>query len=219
MNNWNKEVVESLEVNAFYHNGKPLQRESDNYLIEIIREETEKGSKILDYASGTGRFLHLLMQECVSTLYTGYDSSPDMVEKAKEKFPENIFINDLEGKTFDVAVNIDMLQHSTDLKSFVGKMKEVLKVSKKVLFHFWYEDHFKYQEIGLKGEVFPEIFPSPVNIINDILPEFSEHKVKVKLFPNCQPYKTAVIVVEQDALPEIEEVKAEVKEEKKAKKK
>jgi SAM-dependent methyltransferase len=222
-NVWTDEVVNSLESNAFYNQGKPLFRASDKYIIEILREETEKGSAILDFACGTGRLLHLLMQECVLADYSGYDSSEAMIDKAHDKFPDDFFTNDFPNKVFDVVVNIDMLQHSEDLEVFKEKIKKVLTTGKKAIFHFWYKPDDFYQEISVNGVTFPEIFPSPATIINDISEVFEKSKYKIKLFPNEQPYKTCVIVVSQDVVSVADVEKTEVqvteKTEKKTKKK
>jgi SAM-dependent methyltransferase len=194
---WSKNIVELLEQNAFYNNGQPLKRESDVFILDILKEESAKGSTILDYACGTGRLYDLLKAENVPVIYSGYDSSEDMIEKAKEKFPDAIFTNKVPDKVFDVVVNIDMLQHSETMDEFKAKMKDVLATGKKVIFHFWYKDFQDFQWVGLDTERFPEIFPNPAVIINELLYQFGEASARLMLFPNCQPYKTAVIVVNQ----------------------
>lgn len=197
MNIWPTEVVESLENNAFYNQGEPLKRESDIFIIEILKNEIENGKSILDYACGTGRLYDLLKREGLTPLYTGYDSSESMIKKAKEKFPDIQFTNKVPSKKADVIVNIDMLQHSDSFDDFKNKAKDISGLAKKVIFHFWYKDTYSEQQIAIKGNEFNEVFPSPANIINDIMPLFDDHNIIVKLFPDCQPYKTAVIVAER----------------------
>lgn len=197
MNIWPTEVVELLENNAFYNQGEPLKRESDIFIIEILKNEIENGKSILDYACGTGRLYDLLKREGLTPLYTGYDSSEGMIKKAKEKFSDVQFTNKLPSKKTDVIVNIDMLQHSDSFEDFKNKAKDISGLAKKVIFHFWYKDKYEEQQIAIKGNEFNEIFPSPANIINELMPLFDDHNITVKLFPDCQPYKTAVIVAER----------------------
>lgn len=197
MNIWPTEVVELLENNAFYNQGEPLKRESDIFIIEILKNEIENGKSILDYACGTGRLYDLLKREGLNPLYTGYDSSEGMIKKAKEKFSDVQFTNKVPSKKADVIVNIDMLQHSDSFEDFKNKAKDISGLAKKVIFHFWYKDIYSEQQIAIKGNEFNEIFPAPANIINDLMPLFDDHNITVKLFPDCQPYKTAVIVAER----------------------
>ena len=197
MNIWTNEVIDSLENNAFYWQGEPLKRESDIFIINLLKDEIAAGKIILDYACGTGRLYDLLKREGLEPVYIGYDSSEGMIRKAKEKFPDAQFSGKVPSKKADVIVNIDMLQHSDSFEDFKNKAKELSGLAKKVIFHFWYKETYLEQQIVIKGNEFNEIFPAPANIINDIMPLFDEHNITVKLFPDCQPYKTAVIITEK----------------------
>ncbi len=91
---WTKQVVEHLEKNAFYKGGDrktPLARDCDRYINDYLRQGFKEGYSLIDFACGTGRLRDLNGVNQYS--YTGYDSSPEMIKLAKEKFPDICFID------------------------------------------------------------------------------------------------------------------------------
>lgn len=220
--NWDKkEVVEALENNAFYNkdykNGF-LFRESDNTVLEHIKENFIKDKVLLDFACGTGRLVNVLKAngiELTKNNYLGFDYTPAMVEKAKEKFPELNFtsnIKDIENnKNIYMLVNIDMLQHSESLEEIKNNIEKLSKIANKSVFHLWYKNNDEYKPIELQGNIFHEYFPSPESL-TDILPNKDFH-IDLKLH-KCNAsekfdrsfYKCAVIKLEKKTITVLNEL-------------
>ena len=202
---WTKEVVEYLENNCFHQNGKVLVRESDmvyqgkidDLIKNHLRDKSEDGSiKVLDFGCGTGRQLELNNYSYENNEYIGHDKSKEMIEKAKEKFPNNQFSDldpfALNPDMIDLLISNDVLQHTKNLDEFTNIITEMLLISNNVICHCWYEGQEKYQKISLAGEFFDEFFVDPVKLENYFNEVLKEYDFDIMKFPNQKPYKCLV---------------------------
>lgn len=69
------------------------------------------GASILDIGCGTGDFFDFLEQQRISADYTGFDISPVMVERCRERFPNAKFVSGdflgwIPDRTFDYTIAI-----------------------------------------------------------------------------------------------------------------
>ena len=100
-----------------------------------LAEYVKNGDKVLDIGCGNGRFLYALQNKKAE--YYGIDSSEEMIERAREKFPDAEFLRadalDLpfENNSFDKIISMAVLHHipSNDLRS--DFMREAYRVLKK----------------------------------------------------------------------------------------
>lgn len=202
---WTKEAVEFLENNCFHQNGKVLIRESDNaYQGKIddliknhLRDKSEDGSiKVLDFGCGTGRQLELNNYSYENHEYIGYDKSKEMIEKAKEKFPNNQFSDlnpfALNSDMIDLLISNDVLQHTKNFEAFKDLLEEMLLISNNVICHTWYEEEEKHQVVTLAKEKFDEFFVDPVKLEEYFKSELKEYDFDIIRFPNEKPYKCLV---------------------------
>lgn len=70
-----------------------------------------EGASILDIGCGTGDFFDFLKQQGINADYTGFDISPAMVERCRERFPDAKFVSGdfldwISDRTFDYTVAI-----------------------------------------------------------------------------------------------------------------
>ena len=135
---WKQRINEAKGHNneyIFYQVGSDKWSEINNIHREIISNEEVKG-KVLDAGCGTGRLSEWFDD------YVGVDFSPDLLEIAKEDYPDKKFIKaDLKklpfGKDeFDWAVCCsiqDMVLRDSGLEEWKLMREELLRVAKRVL--------------------------------------------------------------------------------------
>ena len=80
VNDWNADEVKRAEQ-TWGHIFHP-------YTIDLFRFALANGDSYLDLGCGFGRFLEFLMDHKIEPDYIGYDSSPAMIERIRERFPE-----------------------------------------------------------------------------------------------------------------------------------
>jgi len=112
----------------------------DRKIVELmIRNARKTGGSVLDVGCGTGR----LAGEFDSDRYIGVDISPILVQVAMERFPDHIFMvmnakrMEFDDKSFDNVVCGGVLPHMPSEKVAVNIIKEMVRVTKKLLQITW----------------------------------------------------------------------------------
>ena len=105
---------------------------------KILERETNEGDRVLDAGCGYGRWAELFDP----ATYVGIDFSPDLIQMAKEDFPDyNFQVGDLrklkfKDKTFDVAFCVsikEMIINNCGQEMWDEMEDELRRVAKKVL--------------------------------------------------------------------------------------
>jgi SAM-dependent methyltransferase len=93
INNWNEKEVKRAET-TWGHTFPEYTKDMYNFA-------TSKGSSFLDLGCGFGRFLEYLLDVKLEPDYIGYDSSPVMIDRIRERFPEyftRVFVHNITDK-------------------------------------------------------------------------------------------------------------------------
>ena len=122
---WTVHAEQQWEAN------KPLSGVSDSFVAQMLREQTEDVTKVLDLGCGSALWRHLFDDYD----YTGADQNERMIHYAKKRFPEDKFVVtngmslDLEDESFDLVFTSAVLQHNRhpDKKLVVGEIVRVLR--------------------------------------------------------------------------------------------
>lgn len=208
MSLWHKQMVEHLESNCFHNrNGEVLERKSDKYYNLIVSKylarelttiDNEYPISVLDFGCGTGRQLELNL--IPKENYTGFDSSIEMIEKARNKFPKHTFISDkkdLENKCFDLVLCNDVLQHVSSIDEFKSLLKELASFGNYLVLHFWYTEEPSSKPLATKifNTVYPEFFISKKDLeeilLDDSFIKYSD--IELNYFDKQKPYKCCVL--------------------------
>lgn len=80
LNNWSEQSVKRAE--------KVWGSNFPKYTVAMFDAIIGGGKSYLDLGCGFGRFLQYLLKKVPDADYVGYDSSPAMVERIKERFPD-----------------------------------------------------------------------------------------------------------------------------------
>lgn len=112
----------------------------DRKIVELmIKSAKEIGGTILDVGCGPGR----LAREFGSDRYTGIDVSPQLVKVAMERYPDHRFLvmnaekMNFKDMSFDNAVCGGVLPHMPSEKVAINIIKEMVRVTKKLLQITW----------------------------------------------------------------------------------
>jgi ubiquinone/menaquinone biosynthesis C-methylase UbiE len=136
-------------------------RESDFKTVEFIIKTAniKDSSRILEIGCGTGNNLKLIKKLTKAELW-GIDSSKGMLEKAKEKCEDAIFIEDdavqlskIEDGLFDVVYMVDVIHHIKDIDTMFQNIKRILKPNCPVIIFSDSHEHIKNR---LTTKYFPE---------------------------------------------------------------
>jgi SAM-dependent methyltransferase len=92
-----------------------------------------RNAKILDLGSGLGDFYGFLKENDIAVDYTGYDLSPDLVNIAKEKFPDAKFeVRDIQTEgipeKFDYIVSSQTFNFKLENESNMDLVKACLRI-------------------------------------------------------------------------------------------
>lgn len=88
---------------------------------------------ILDMYSRTGDSIKYLTAQCDDIKIIGTELSEGMIIRAKQKYPENMFVHasphnlPYKDESFDVVLSLESLEHVTDPYIFLLEIKRVLK--------------------------------------------------------------------------------------------
>lgn len=129
-------VVEAYDIWAANYDSQPgnLMLDLDELVFSNLSSGISlKGKKIADIGCGTGRHWQKIFNQNPSGL-AGFDVSPGMLAKLKEKFPtadthtitDNHF-DDIENNTFDAIVSTLTIAHINDLEEALTAWCRILK--------------------------------------------------------------------------------------------
>lgn len=125
------EVVEDYDENRFEDYGW-RKKYFDIFERGCVTKWIQPGS-VLDVGCGTSRFGFIKN-------YTGVDFSEPMLEKAREKYPENQYQKSdarnlpFEDNSFDNVISTRLLMHIDDWKEAVEEMHRVCKPGGRIIF-------------------------------------------------------------------------------------
>lgn len=122
------------------------------YILSLFEKFDIKPSLLLDVACGTGEFSKEFSQKGIDVI--GTDISPEMLSKAREKCPENLFLLqsaeelDLYGTVDGAVCLMDSLNHITDYEVLKKAFKKIsLFLEPQRLFVFDINTIYKHKEI------------------------------------------------------------------------
>jgi len=198
INNWDKKVVKQLEKN--------WNKNINGWSISAFFLASSLGAKFLDLGCGTGRFLKYLQDDCLLDFeYTGIDSSLEMVNFAREKFPKlsitknficddilNLEIDRYKRLRYDVILCNEVFQHlleNDQIKALenISKLKvkhNIVTIQTPVSSDLQPTANFpsKVELCSLKGQKFINNIQDSVKFENMIMNTFSDNKIKIKNF-------------------------------------
>ncbi|MCK5590399.1 MAG: glycosyltransferase, partial [Candidatus Pacebacteria bacterium] len=169
-----KDIIdEVLEGEGIYNSGEyaqknPTWHEEDapwkiKKIIKVIDDEfidaIDEDVQLIDVGCGTGQILkgiyQFLEMKNIKTVAIGFDFSEEIIEKAKQNFPEGDFrcakFDQTLGKAKDskqIVLLIDILEH---LENPVELLKQVKKTCDYAICHLPLEDNFEVNHRRLKG--------------------------------------------------------------------
>lgn len=145
VNNWSDNTAKWLDDNCF----KNRFTKSEKFIVDRIKEAIKdldiNNVHITDFGCGTGRLIEILKKEIPEfnlKNYLGIDTSEAMLKLAKQKYPNESFLN-LDSNTFpifdndkfDILVSLDVLQHQDKPIEFINKL---ISLNPDMLFiEFW----------------------------------------------------------------------------------
>lgn len=203
---WTQQYASYIEENIFYNkNGEVLERKVDSFLLEEIKKDILEDQTIsfLDFGCGTGRLLSLFEKKEINIKnYFGYDTSLGMLEKALNKFPNNLFDLDLLQEKFDIVVSLDVLQHQNSLEEIKELANKIVNLAeKKAYLVFWLSnDNYYNKPVTVQKSTFNEHFLTlgqcKFNLFNELKKDFD---IKHEVF-NEDPYKTCVFIFNRKSI-------------------
>jgi ubiquinone/menaquinone biosynthesis C-methylase UbiE len=126
---WNDKAGTLESSRILFHN--------DDYLEFLATKvwRIDKPSRVVDFGCGYGRFGQMLMPYFPKgSTYTGFDQSPDLIERAREIFGDkaefsvgSVHEAPFADDSFDVAISQAVLTHIPDP---VGAIKEMIRVTR-----------------------------------------------------------------------------------------
>ena len=127
---------EHIKINPFdIHPGEWADENFDHHMDAF---DPYVSGKVLDYGCGDGQFSQRILPRC-DQVY-GVDVSKSVIERAKKRFPEPMFlVIDPEKELpfpdgfFDTICAIDVMEHLLDTESVLFEFNRVLKPDGKVL--------------------------------------------------------------------------------------
>ncbi len=120
-----EDVADSYDEHRFTGGGEVLDAKEKNTLLSLIDPE---GKKVLDIATGTGRFAELLSEKGADVV--GLDASKEMVVQNKVESLQGDALNlPFKDKCFDVSTSMRFI-HLLDPEDISDFVKEVERVTK-----------------------------------------------------------------------------------------
>jgi len=158
-----------------------------------------KEISILDYGCGNGRLYQWLLENITAFKYTGYDQSENLIEIAKEKYPEAEFSSELPNKRFDVVVCFAVFHHFPTDSLIRKEARKIAKYvaddgillitgwdfdseyAKKALHH---ENPQKLAEVASQYKLEPEELLSEMDHNDFFIPWKNEYYRYIRKFPS-----------------------------------
>jgi ubiquinone/menaquinone biosynthesis C-methylase UbiE len=187
-----REVVEAYDIWAEDYDAQPgnLMMDLDELLFaKILATIDIKNKQVADIGCGTGRHWAKIFENSPAGL-TGFDVSPGMLAKLKEKFPaakthtitDNHF-STIEDKTYDVIVSTLTVAHIENLEEALNAWCRILKQQGDIIITDFHPDAlafggkrtFKHQDtlIAVRNFVHPTarikeiLLKNGFNLINE----------------------------------------------------
>lgn len=174
-------VVEAYDIWSANYDAQPgnLMLDLDDLVFSnLVTGISLAGKNIADIGCGTGRHWQKILKEKPSAL-AGFDVSPGMLAKLKEKFPmadthvitDNHF-SEVEGNTFDIIVSTLTVAHISDLDEAIKAWCRILKDNGDIIITDFHPDAlaiggkrtFNHHKI----QIAVENYVHPVNTILEI---------------------------------------------------
>lgn len=153
-------------------------KENRKKIINYIKNNFNKNTKILDIGCGSGILIKELEQEGFNNLY-GIDPSSEMIKQSINKcdkaifkigFAENIEYPD---NYFDLIIGTAFLHHIKDLYLVEKEIKRLLKNNGNILFHEPSNDWF-FEKMNFYKKILKIIIVYPIKLI----PFLKNYKIK-----------------------------------------
>lgn len=121
----NEEVADSYDQERFTQGGVVLDRKERETLLSLVEPD---GKKVLDIATGTGRFARTLSDNGGDVV--GIDASREMLRGGEAEYVQGDALRlPFKNKGFDVAVSMRFL-HLLEEEQIIGFIEEVARVTK-----------------------------------------------------------------------------------------
>jgi hypothetical protein len=115
-----------LEKNKTWHEEDSAWKAQ--HILRIIRKNDLTPGTIAEIGCGAGEILHQLSIHLPSTVFTGYEISPQAFDLCKKKENQQLHFYLEDGfqkpDRVDIAMAIDVIEHIEDYSSFLRKLKE-----------------------------------------------------------------------------------------------
>lgn len=145
------------EVSKVYDDVRKADFEVVKFIIE--KAQINEGSKVLEIGCGTANYLSLINQLTQAKVW-GVDRSRGMLNKAKKKCSNAIFIEDdavklmkIPDKTFNVVYMVDVVHHIKDIHTMLLNIKRILMDNGILIIFSDSHEHIKNR---LTTKYFPE---------------------------------------------------------------
>lgn len=121
-----------------YRYDQPLRLRAIERILSRIAISLNEETRVLDIGCGAGDLIQVLAAK--GARVTGIDISTEVVKRTKMRFKGNERVQIVTGKveeldfpseSFDLVTSITVLQHVTEIESFLSAVQNVIKVVKK----------------------------------------------------------------------------------------
>jgi ubiquinone/menaquinone biosynthesis C-methylase UbiE len=123
---------------AFYSDGgylehNPTWHEEDSpwkasNILSILADNQIKPASVCEVGCGVGEILRIMCDGLPATHFTGYEVSPQAFERARTKACERLKFEAgdafADGRTYELAMAIDVFEHVPDYMGFLTEMKK-----------------------------------------------------------------------------------------------
>lgn len=106
----------------------------NQYLFDLIKNNTNKDANILDFGAGIGTFAELMKREKYDISCIESDIKQANIIKSLN-IPALLDINDLEDNSFDFIYTLNVLEHIENDNEILSKLKQKLKPNGKILIY------------------------------------------------------------------------------------
>ncbi|MBO8161969.1 MAG: class I SAM-dependent methyltransferase [Thermosipho sp. (in: Bacteria)] len=150
-------VYDYNEISKIYDDVREADLEVVKFIIE--KAQVNEESCVLEIGCGTANYLKLI-QELTQADVWGVDQSQGMLNKAKEKCKNAVFIEDdavqlsrIPDTSFDLVYMVDVIHHIKDIDTMFQNIKRVLRENGLVII---FSDNHEHIRNRLTTKYFPE---------------------------------------------------------------
>ena len=122
------------------HTNEEHAQTHDQRWVEATKHmDLDPGMVILDIFCRTGDAIKYLAKECEDVIIIGAELSGGMLNQARKKYPQNMFLLvsphalPFKDNSFDIVLSLETLEHIPDPPLFLSEIRRVLKANGKLV--------------------------------------------------------------------------------------